>query len=153
MTSLLLTLSFLIHIILLLAMYSLYKELQVLKTENTNANEIAEVFESYLKEIKVENERLEKETLMPSKKLDELKVHTEKEKEFKPYNKSAFEDETKKDYKPLEPYIKDDVDTTLESQVLQLASQGYLSNEIAGKLNCGKTEAELIIKLHSKSNR
>ena len=45
---------------------------------------------------------------------------------------------------------EDKLETSLEAQVFQLAKQGISIEEIAKKLNRGKTEIELMIKLHKK---
>src|SRR5690625_6659662 len=51
------------------------------------------------------------------------------------------------------PYFDtdDSIETSLQAKILQLSHQGYDADEIAGKLNCGKTEAALIIKLQEKN--
>lgn len=148
MTSLLLIFSFLIHIILLLGMYSLYKEVQSLKKLNSNANEIADVFESYLKEIKIENERLLRENITRSSGDTRTRKHGDTK--VKPITGNVYEPSIEGPTLLNKIKHEDKLNTTLESQVLQLTSHGYSSQEIAEKLNCGKTEAELIIKLHAK---
>lgn len=149
MTSLLFMLSFLIHIILILGLYSLYKELKILKNEHASANEIIDVFEAYLAEIKLENERLENKVSLHSFSQD-AKVNPIQKEKKKSTGKKMTKQMTENNFIPNGSGVEDELETTLESKVLQLASQGYSSDTIAEKLNCGKTEAELIVKLHKK---
>lgn len=147
MLPLLLTVSFLINIIILIGMYSLYKEINILKnnTSNINITDIAELFDFYLEEIKAENSRLENKNVK-NEPLSHIKSS--------PYqSKTVIPDLQMKNISIDQISAKDDAKTTLESKVLQLSSKGYSSDHIAEKLNCGKVEAALIIKLYSKNHK
>lgn len=149
MESLLLTVSFFIHMILLFGIYYLYKEIQTLKNENADANDIAELFESYLLEIKVENERLENESFsQPTKIKKDTISNSPKNEELLKENESIMVDTDLNDYAPVSPVARDELETTLQAKILQLSSQGYSSDNIAEKLDCGKTEVALILKFH-----
>lgn len=58
MTSFLLIVSFLLHIVAFIAIYQLYKQTQLPKKEKVS-QEMIELFDMYLAEIKKENKRLE----------------------------------------------------------------------------------------------
>jgi len=61
-----------------------------------------------------------------------------------------------KEMQPIEDFqpaaFQDEVETSLEAQILQLHTNGETIDDIAKKLNCGKTEAEIIIKMHQKKS-
>lgn len=140
MTSIMLTISFLIHIILLVAIYYLFKEIQQLKV-NPPKN-ITHIFEKYLQEIRDENDRLKAEATPIT---DEPSVNPTGQK---------FEQEApeKLQYMPEIVETEDTTETSLQSQILQLYHQGISPNDIAKKLNCGKTEVDLSIKFYKKEN-
>ncbi|GGA62786.1 hypothetical protein [Ornithinibacillus halotolerans] len=48
--------------------------------------------------------------------------------------------------------VQDDVEVSLQSRIMRLHNDGYTVEEIARSVGCGKTEAELIIKIYEKSN-
>lgn len=148
MVSLLLIISFLLHLISLFAIYQLYQLIK--RQEKQDASEIAELFESYLQEIKYENEQLT-ERLLATHSEDE----PQKEVEAQP--KSEKQKDEHVEAKDLEIElpdlnVEDQVEASLESQVLQLNDQGFSLEQIARKLNRGKTEVELIVKLYKKNN-
>lgn len=154
MVSFLLIISFLLHIITLFAVFQLFKQLQTKKQSN-NAQEVMEVLQIYLDEIKQENNELKS-------LLKQEKVSTE---EKKAYNKQTIQDIAEKkqnrekaaktELSELDDLVNQlpgyQVDASLESRVLQLHSKGKSIEEIAKALDCGKTEAELIIKLYQKA--
>jgi len=134
-------LSFLLHIVLLLAVYYLYQQLQL--TKQHQEKQLETVLADFLDELKRENERLqsqlEKNT---SDYTQNVPVQTDPvynvEENEKNWPVNNVDDSDK----------KDQVETSLESQILQLNHQGFSIEEIAKQLNRGKTEVELIVKLH-----
>ena len=140
--------SFLIHIILLIVVYYLYNELKLLKNEKTN--EITDLFEFYLEEIKDENTRLQAEYVTDQTQ-KEIKTKAIANDDSSSMITEHVTDNTEEEikYEPL-VNIDDSYETSLQAQILQLNNQGLTSEEIAEKLQCGKTEAALVIKLHSK---
>lgn len=145
MISFLLIISFLLHIVAFIAIYQLYKQTQLPKQESTSEDMI-ELFDMYLAEIKEENKHLEKvlsdkEQTKPTKqnyKTPLLHENLEQEKETHSYTL---------------PEVEDDVrfETSLQAKILQMHDQGMSNEEIARKLNSGKTEVDLIVKLHAKN--
>lgn len=149
MSSFLFIISFLLHIILLAIVYYLFQQIQLLKKNNTN--EVTELFESYLREIRSENRRLESEI--------ESKVsHTDQEKVTQQFESNIINEEVTNKVDLDKPILKTDTihdkfETSLEAKILQLYHQGMEVTEIAQMLNCGKTEASLIINLSKKRNQ
>ncbi|RKQ37508.1 DUF6115 domain-containing protein [Oceanobacillus halophilus] len=148
MVSFLLIISFLLHIITLYAVFFLYKQHQTNK--QNDVREITKIFEEFIQEIQEENLRLQKE-IQKGQKVDIAEPHDTKENEL--------DMNTKYKSMPLhEPYLKvddmeDSIEASLEAKVLQLYHEGKSVTEIAKKLNCGKTEADLIIRLHKKVSK
>ena len=146
MVSLLLIISFLIHIILLLAVYYLYTQLQLIK--NNKDENLQELLTNFIHEIRAENEQLKLQ-------LDETKRNEKKHinapplpKHLKPLLEKQEEEENRKKSKSSLSIKKDRLETSLEVQIAQLSKQGLSIEEIAKKLNKGKTEVELILKLN-----
>lgn len=138
MTSFLLIISFLLHIVAFIAIYQLYKQAQLPKKESTSSDMI-ELFDMYLAEVREENKRLEKTLL--EKELNEPageinEVTTEK-KVDEPYTLPKIDDNVR-------------FETSLQAKILQLHDQGMSNEDIARKLGNGKTEVDLIVKLHAK---
>src|SRR5690625_3265215 len=145
MTSFLLFMSFIIHIVTFLCIYLLFK--QIKRKNNSDPNEIIEIFDHYLEEIRLENEQLKNEFKSVSNRTinENEKVHLQTE----PYHVSEGEEEITI---PVAKRDNDDQMTaSLESQVLHLYKQGKQIDEIAKQLNCGKTEASLIIQLYGRN--
>ncbi|ASN05706.1 DUF6115 domain-containing protein [Virgibacillus necropolis] len=145
MTSFLLIISFLLHMVTFTAIYQLYKQTK-LPNQNSSSQEIMELFEVYLAEIKEENNRLE-QTLL--------------DKEHKPDDEVCPVPHMKEEVNPegvddtyTTPKVDDDVHykTSLHAKILQMHDQGMPNEEIARKLNSGKTEVDLIIKIHAKKS-
>jgi DNA-binding NarL/FixJ family response regulator len=142
MISFILIISFLLHMITFAAIYQILKQMQTIKQSNTS--DIQEVLEIYLKEIREENNRLQKavsgehshERKQPAQTADNLDFTIDN---TIPEENQIYENE-KKDY----------METSQHSRILQLYDKGLSESEIAQKLNCGKTEAALIIKLYGK---
>ncbi len=154
MVSLLLIISFLLHIIALFAIFQLFKQLQSEKKQ-ANAQEVMEIFEVYLDEIRQENNEL-KNLLMQDQTAEEEteteKIEMNKETTEK---RQMQEDNQVSEQSGIDSLLDQSpgyqVGASLESRVLQLHSTGKSVEEIAKTLNCGKTEAELIIKLYQKA--
>jgi len=156
MVSFLLIISFLLHIITLVAIFQLVK--QQANQKDSSSQEVAELFEVYLKEMREENNRLEKllETQISHSghitgneiELKEMKANEKLKSDTD--TDSVIGHETKDLDALLKNFPQDDINASLESRVLQLHANGKSIEKIAKTLNCGKTEAELIIKLYQK---
>ncbi|MFD2044130.1 DUF6115 domain-containing protein [Ornithinibacillus salinisoli] len=147
MTSFLLIISFLLHIITLSGVYFLLKQVQSLK--DNNHTDLPELLETYLEEIKTENERLQHEisTSSPiksvSQKVEELSDH----EKINVVETDDFEQNSEYTPENMET-MNDEVQASLQARILQLHQKGYSNEKIARNLNCGKTEVELTIKLY-----
>lgn len=142
MVTFIFAISFILHIITIFAIYLLFKQNQQLKHENIH--DTTALLESYLAEIKDENNRLQAELAVSSSnhETDEASGVT----------KHHASEETLINDDPFslrDVEQTDHVEASLQAKVLQLHDQGFTETEIAKKLNCGKTEAALIIKLHT----
>lgn len=120
----------------------MYKQLQILKQEDSS--DVIELFETYLQEIKDENNRLQVEL---SGKTPQVKTESSQPREYIE-KQTTSENEKMNNYKPPENQIDDSVEASLQARILQLYNKGLQETEIAKKLNCGKTEVALIIRLH-----
>ncbi|MHA6251269.1 DUF6115 domain-containing protein [Oceanobacillus sp. CAU 1775] len=150
----LLIISFLLHIISLVAIFQLIKQRQQNKPQDSS-QEVMELLEVYLTEIREENNRLD--TLL--KKQSKPVISDEAAK--KPLKKEVHEapieveepeeiEDTSEIDEILKEVPQDQLNASLESRVLQLHAQGKSIETIAKELDCGKTEAELIIKLYNR---
>jgi len=155
MVSLLLIISFLLHIILLIAIYFLYQQLEQVK--HSKNKQIETVLENFLHEVKEENERLQQQL--------QEQNHTQEERMNRDEAPSVYENkldqmvnhvqnrENIKQKVAPEPPVDQKVDkleTSLEAQVFQMAKAGMSADQIAQKLDRGKTEIELMLKLQLK---
>ena len=149
MTSFLFIISFLLHIVSITAIYALSKQLVAVKSNNTS--EIVELMESYLEEIKLENQILQEELskTQARSKTEHIIFKNEKNTET-PSIKKDIDDSFQ--IPVLEEQAHDEIEVSLQSRILKLYGEGIPVEEIARKLGCGKTEVELIIKFHEKSN-
>src|SRR5690625_296394 len=148
MQSFLLIISFLLHIIVLVAVYYLFQQIQLLKQDNKK--ELTDLFETYLKEIRSENRRLESKielNTFSSEQNEKLNVPENSTEEHAPTFNENETPSLKTDT------IHDQFETSLDAKILQLYHQGMEVSEIAQTLNCGKTEAELLINLYNKKNQ
>lgn len=148
----LIILSFLIHLIVLIAIYLLYKQVQ---QKNENSAEIAKLFDIYLQEVKAENERLQMEILRSSSQTNNQK-HSHNYVKPSTANQALVKtegSETETDsYKPPISEESANVDLSLHAKILQLHDKGFSIEDIARKLDCGKTEVELFMKLYNKKS-
>ncbi|MBC5635989.1 hypothetical protein H8S33_04015 [Ornithinibacillus sp. BX22] len=147
MTSFLFIVSFLLHIISIVAIYALSKQLSMNKSKDSS--EFISLMENYLEEIKEENRRLQKElaNIQPTAKNEDAPINVEDEPSLK-----VEEHEEIPTSLPGSDIVKDEVEVSQHSRILQLYKEGLGAEEIARKLGCGKTEVELIIKFQEKSN-
>ncbi|MFQ3543305.1 hypothetical protein Q7A53_04410 [Halobacillus rhizosphaerae] len=158
MTAFLLVINFIIEGILILAFINLSARTK--KTEELElkqqkvASEIEDLFTSYLMEIKEENERMT--DLLRSKEREPHASNNssppvDSSSEHWSTIKSPVEEQ--KDYVPPAPDSTDEsYQPTLQSQVLLLKDQGLSNDQIAKRLNRGKTEIELVIKFKQKNS-
>ncbi|TFJ94685.1 DUF6115 domain-containing protein [Lentibacillus salicampi] len=141
----LLLLSFLVHILTLAIIFLLFKQIQSVKQHNQQ--EWMKWMDTYLEDIKKENRHLE-ETLSG--------IASQPEKNMQPKTDSEPAVESNEqiadDFTPEVDHIADDSHMSLEAQVLQLHDERMTVENIARKLNCGKTEAELIIKINKQTH-
>jgi len=135
--------SMLLHAVAFWLIFSLNNKLK--KKQSTDIEDITELLDLYLDELREENKQL-KEELKENTDLTQVK---EAESSHIPFNNPA---EQIDDNIETNVENEDFLETSMEAQVLQLHQQKYSANEIARKLNCGKTEVELIIKFHKKNN-
>ena len=157
MIAFLLIISFLLHIISLVALFQLIKQQQQNKQQESS-QEVMAVLEVYLTEIKEENNRLEdllaqqqKSQTHPETKVASEKVQVTVGASSKEIEESEEKDDSSELDELLNELPKDQLNASLESKVLQLHAQGQNLETIAKTLGCGKTEAELIIKLYNKA--
>jgi|SRR5690606_7483440 rRNA maturation endonuclease Nob1 len=149
MTSFLFIISFLLHIITITAIIAIYKQLVTNKSSNTQ--EIVSLMESYLEEIKNENKLLEEELSRAGDKTitkpgpSSLKENSNSILDQEDVNVSI-------DLTDTGEAVRDEIEVSTSSRILKLYKEGNSVEEIARKLGCGKTEVELIIKFHEKSN-
>lgn len=185
-----LTISFVIHLILILVIILLSIRINRLhELEDKHKvfkKDIDELFSSYLMEMKEENDKF----LNTINKIDQNKrkninaapvkgrlgiestVRKQDVKESPPatLNKSPLKsnqevklnrpiqkvkeenEEQKTEYEPPQLNEQDSYVQSLEAQVLLLQKQGLTPQEIAQKLNRGKTEIELLLKFRNESS-
>lgn len=148
MTSFLFIVSFLLHIISIAAIFALSKQLSMNKSNDSS--EFVSLMEEYLEEIKEENRLLQKELANINPTANQVDAPSNGEGET-PSSKVEENEETPTSL-PGSDTVKDEVEVSQHSRILQLYKEGLGSEEIARKLGCGKTEVELIIKFQEKSN-
>src|SRR5699024_3413809 len=144
MTSMLLILSLLLNIIAFIVIFQLFKQVQSLR--KSESGEMEELLKTYLDEIKAENRFLEKAL---TDKSTEYENYSAQEAQIQPEANIKHEENS---YTPQTDHVTDVSDLSLEAQILQLHDKGMTVEDIARKLNCGKTEAELIIKINKKAH-
>ncbi|WP_200416353.1 DUF6115 domain-containing protein [Virgibacillus salexigens] len=137
MTSFLLIISFLLHGISFITIYYLLK---LSRSQQVNANELQTLLASYLDEIKTENQHLERQLSQG------VTNEANYSKEQIAANPDAAGEQSNEENIDLPISEMDQVEASLQARVLQMYSNGKSITEIARELNCGKTEAELIIK-------
>ncbi|UOQ43030.1 hypothetical protein MUN89_13855 [Halobacillus salinarum] len=155
MTLFLIILNFIIDGILILAVMTLMARIK--KTEELEqkqkqtAREIEELFSSYLLEIKEENKRLSDRLASSGNDVERENVNKKKEiqKKEQTYSHEAGQVQS---YQPPAPKEEESAyQPSLHSKVYQLKEQGLNNEEIARKLNKGKTEIDLLIKFQQEN--
>ncbi|WP_010093391.1 DUF6115 domain-containing protein [Ornithinibacillus scapharcae] len=157
MTSFLFIISFLLHIVSIVAIYSLHKQrLQTHSTDTTKTSDIIELMDSYLEEIKQEN-RLLQEELSKNNNDSTNKENVTSKKNLDSVTRIEPTLDSKIDEEPLETIdinlnsdVQDEIEVSLQSRILKLYQEGRSIEDIARSLGCGKTEVELIVKFHEK---
>jgi len=144
--------SFLIHIITIYALVQFYFKYESLK--KTESRETIELMETYLQEIKEENNRLQA-LINNSHQLKSSNTTNKEDNIRQPVNQKIEEANNNlnymNDFSFFDNNINDTIEASLEAKVLQLHNEGLSITDIARKLHCGKTEAELIINLNKKN--
>ncbi len=150
MTSFLLIISFLLHILLFIIIFYLYQHIQTLKS--SQATEIDQMLNDFIKQIKLENQALQKSLSHPTEKGikndDGQNKELENEQMLDKVAKKELFDHLQINTDQLVTKPTDQVETSLQSKVIYLHDQGHSIENIAKKLNCGKTEVELLIKFN-----
>jgi len=149
MTSFLLIISFLLHIILLIVVYQLYQQIQLIKKETNEDIEI--VLMEFLEEIKKENNQL-KQTISIEKQQQTVQASSPESQhiEKKPKKPSI---EQASSPMPLDALLNkqaDVVEQSEESIIIAKYEQGYSIEQIAKDLHRGKTEVTLLLKMYDK---
>lgn len=154
MISFLLIISFLLHLITLAAVFQLLKKVQELEN-SANSTEVTAVLERSLEEIKSENDRLQ--ALMANHKPTSGGPENKQEESQQPKGETKTPAQQRESIKMdadvdrlLANTPGDELEASLESRVMQLHAKGLTNEEIAKALGCGKTEAELIIRLYNE---
>ncbi|WP_087972883.1 DUF6115 domain-containing protein [Oceanobacillus rekensis] len=150
MVTFLLIISFLLQLAALGAIYKLFQQIQTIKSQDLQ--EIEGLFEVYLQEIKTENSRLQAH-LQTEKKSKHETISSNKPTTDKKTQRTEWMEEELE--QGMEQHIstsyEDTLEASLESKVLQMHGKGMAIGDIARKLECGKTEIEIILKLHKKN--
>lgn len=167
MISFLFTISFIIHLVTIYIVLILYRKLQA--REEIVTSDIVELLEVYVEDLKNENEKLAQ---MINQTDTNQSPRPEEPKTFKPLVDTIYNEEELSEEKQIQLDTRnsekeqvnntviaplgvkdqtiDQVETSLPAKILALADQGLSIDEIAKQLNCGKTEAELILKFHGR---
>ncbi|MFG6115091.1 DUF6115 domain-containing protein [Halobacillus sp. MO56] len=122
------------------------------------AEDIEQMFTAYLLEIKEENERFQQMLNMEEKTATHYSPsHPERNRVSEAENpvhtgQQDFEKQSKPVYQPLMPGNEQvNYEPSFSTQVFALQDQGYSIEEIARKLNRGKTEIALILKFNQQN--
>lgn len=152
----LLVISFILHLfaffwIFLLSM-RLKRANEIEKRQAEIQKEIEDLFQSYLFEMKEENEKLLKLIAKPTKPVNKNPIDNRGKATQQIYQTQMEKPKPKpKEYTPPVPNVEDRFETSLNSKVILLHEQGLKAEEIAQKLNKGKTEIELILKFNGSN--
>jgi hypothetical protein len=174
MTEFLLLFSLILHGVTFLIMIYFYKrfsQYQDVDNMKRTVREVEDLFEAYLMELKDENKKflnivtkygntvieqnkvVETEEKLKDEKFEEDPVEPNNSNSSKVENDApVIQNQEENQYEPESIELEDSVEEpSVQSTVLLLYQQGQSIEEIAKKLNKGKTEVELIIKFHAKS--
>ena len=139
------------HIVTFAIIYQLVMKVRVREQEQSQNEVLHSILEETLAEIRAENKRMERqfdETATSAQPSEALTTHNEKEEIPRG---TALNEEMEDFQLPLlSTEVNDTMEASVESKVLQLHKDGITETEIAKKLGIGKTEVELIVKLHEK---
>jgi DNA-binding NarL/FixJ family response regulator len=149
MESFLLIISFLLHLVTLTIIFQFFKQRSQPKS-GTQTEELVTLLETYLQEVKEENDRLQEAISSEKDKATSVPKGVSNEPVRSQANDDYSEQENSS-YTPPAPIEEDQVEASLQSRILQLHHRGKSNTEIAKQLDCGKTEVELIIKLYAKN--
>mgnify|MGYP001213164553 CR=1 FL=1 len=140
----LLIISFILHILsfyFLIVFYTRHQALKNLKEEQENLlKEAEDALTVFLMELKEENQKF-------------LEQMSKNDSPSEAYNLDELVAQQKDSVEITANLQEDEPDSykrNLQEQVFQLANEGYTIEQIAQKLNVGKTEIELIMKFHKK---
>lgn len=154
MNSLLFLISFILHIISITTIFLLFQQIQAIK--HNQKEQIERMLHHFVEEIREENERLQaklQSNLSPQQRdlnesMKELNRHTkERNRNVAAQLKQNEKIENVTNKMVQTEKREDKVETSLESKILQLHEQGLSHEEIAKKMNRGKTEIELFLKM------
>ncbi|HHW38907.1 MAG TPA: coupling factor for flagellin transcription and translation [Bacillales bacterium] len=151
MYPLLLVISFILHLFAFFWIFLLSMRLKrtndIEKRQAEIQNEIEDLFQSYLFEMKEENEKLL--NLIDKSKAPVNKTRKKVTQQLYQTQENQTQEKPKqKEYTPPMPAAPDRFEQSLNSKVILLHEQGLKVEEIARKLNKGKTEIELILKFN-----
>ncbi|SHN16506.1 DUF6115 domain-containing protein [Gracilibacillus kekensis] len=158
MLYLLLLISFIIHVITFIIIKQLKMKQDNLETIEDNVSQQVKNMEDtlaiYLVELKEENEHFMKQI----ERVDLSAQATESKKQMNedtPIESKTFDKESTqqtKEYQPISPVenVEDVVENSTTASILHLNAEGFTVEEIAKKLNKGKTEVELLLKFQQK---
>ena len=160
MTSLLIMFGYLLNIILFIAVYQLFKQLQEIK--QNQQTDIDDLLEHYVSEIKHENLKLQQlleknnePTVNFKEQLDQEQERYLNEEDVSNHSTNhneVLKETTLEENISDQPMIdllgkhEDSFEQSLESKVITLKEQGLTTNAIAQNLNRGNTEIELVLK-------
>lgn len=162
---LILIISFIIHLILIYAIYLLFQQIQTLK--NDDKQEWNDELEHFLQEIKRENELLEAKITQSVHAEKDVRSSLKRQTTDERATMKKFAESRTKDYSDLtiankeetsyennieqlisEKQVDDIVETSLESMIINMHHEGQSIEDIARKTNRGKTEVKLMLKLN-----
>lgn len=140
-------------VIMTVVVIHLNKKFQQFK--QTELHDVVELFETYLEDIKAENQRLQEQLSLSTSKPTQSQKNN-----HQPADERAFvtigdklNDKVNIDQVDISREVQQDdvkLSTSFEASVLQLYQQGFSEEDIARKLNSGKTEVALIINLYGE---
>lgn len=154
MTSLLFLISFVLHIISITAIFLLFQQIQA--TKQNQKDQLESLLKSFVEDIREENERLQKslqsnlssQQSEPNRNVNTQHTHTNKTDRSV---SNRLVQNVKAEHitnKLVQAENREDqIETSVESKILQLHEQGLSHEEIAKKMNRGKTEVELFLKM------
>lgn len=159
----LLFISLILHLITFIVLRTLFSKLkknaQAEVKSQQDTKEIEALFEAYLAEIQEENEKL-----MSALYQDDITTDTRHSISDKSQSEDSFTLDPSSTYQkkttikenpaytpPINNAAEDVVEQSFHARIYALKDQGYSTEEIARKLDCGKTEVGLMLKFHPKN--